>query len=32
VKGIVKAHGGDVRVESTLGEGSRFSFTIPTAR
>lgn len=32
VKGIVKAHGGEVRVESTLGEGSRFSFTIPTAR
>jgi PAS domain S-box-containing protein len=32
VEGIVDAHGGGVRAESTLGEGSRFSFTIPTAR
>jgi signal transduction histidine kinase len=32
VKGIVEVHGGEVRVESTLGERSRFSFTIPAAR
>jgi signal transduction histidine kinase len=32
VRGIVEAHGGEVRVESTLGEGSRFSFTIPAAK
>lgn len=26
---IVKLHGGEIRVESVLGEGSKFSFTLP---
>jgi signal transduction histidine kinase len=29
VKQLIQAHGGDVHVESQLGNGSRFSFTLP---
>ena len=31
VKHLVEAMGGSVQVESTSGQGTRFSFTIPTA-
>lgn len=31
VKHLIHAHGGEVEVESTLGLGSRFSFTLPKA-
>ena len=31
-KGIVEAHGGHLWVESTLGRGSIFFFSLPTAR
>ena len=31
VKGIVEAHGGGIRVESEVGEGTTFSFTVPIA-
>ncbi|HEV7837535.1 MAG TPA: PAS domain-containing protein, partial [Gemmatimonadaceae bacterium] len=32
VRGIVDAHGGELKVESTLGQGSRFSFTVPSEK
>lgn len=29
---IVEAHGGEIKVESKVGEGSRFWFTVPVAK
>ena len=31
-KSLVQAHGGAIRVESLLGKGSKFTFTLPVAR
>jgi two-component system sensor histidine kinase BarA len=31
-KNLIELHGGSIRVESVLGKGSRFSFTVPVAR
>ena len=31
VKGIVEAHGGEIGVESTVGEGTTFTLTVPVA-
>ncbi|MBC7252279.1 MAG: HAMP domain-containing histidine kinase [Anaerolineae bacterium] len=31
VKGLVEAHGGEIRIESEEGEGTRVSFTLPVA-
>ncbi len=31
VKGLVEAHGGHIRVDSVVGEGSTFTFTVPIA-
>jgi len=32
VKEIVEAHGGEMTMESKLGKGSRFCFTVPVAK
>ena len=32
VKNVIQAHGGEVRVESRLGAGTEFSFTLPAAK
>jgi len=31
VKHVVQAHGGEVRVDSEVGKGAAFIFTLPTA-
>ncbi|NQT74442.1 MAG: hypothetical protein HQ553_17015, partial [Chloroflexi bacterium] len=31
-KGIVEKHGGQISVESNLGEGSKFSFSLPLVK
>jgi signal transduction histidine kinase len=31
-KGIVEAHGGRIQVESTVGQGTCFSFSLPAGR
>ena len=31
VRGIIEAHGGEISVDSTLGRGARFGFTLPLA-
>ena len=32
VKGIAAAHGGDVKLDSNVGEGTRVTVVLPTAR
>jgi two-component system phosphate regulon sensor histidine kinase PhoR len=32
VKHVVQRHGGELQVSSTLGKGSKFSFTLPSSR
>lgn len=32
VKNVIQAHGGEVRVASTIGSGTTFSFTLPAAK
>jgi two-component system, OmpR family, phosphate regulon sensor histidine kinase PhoR len=32
VKHVVQRHGGEVKISSEVGKGSRFSFTLPASR